>query len=74
MTTRGWGYWTEAKLDILSAYLPAFATASTKAGAVVYLDLFAGNESNQRRDTGDDIKGSAVRALESLPDHAGFPK
>jgi three-Cys-motif partner protein len=70
VTTRGWGYWTEAKLDILSAYLPAFATASTKAGAVVYLDLFAGNDSNQRRDTGNDIKGSAVRALDSLPDHA----
>lgn len=44
MTARGWGYWTEAKLDILSAYLPAFAAASTRAGTVVYLDLFAGND------------------------------
>lgn len=70
MSARGWGYWTEAKLDILSAYLPAFATASTKAGALVYLDLFAGNDANQRRDTGADIKGSAVRALDALPDHA----
>jgi three-Cys-motif partner protein len=67
MAPRGWGYWTEAKLDTLSAYLPAFATASTRAGSVVYLDLFAGNDSNQRRDTGTDIRGSAVRALEALP-------
>lgn len=72
MAARGWGYWTEAKLDILSAYLPAFASASVKAGTVVYLDLFAGNEENQRRDTGTDIKGSAVRALEALPPQAGL--
>lgn len=70
MATRGWGYWTEAKLEILSAYLPAFAKASTRAGSIVYLDLFAGNDRNQRRDTGADINGSAVRALDVLPDHA----
>ena len=70
MATRGWGYWTEAKLDILSAYLPAFAKASTRAGSIVYLDLFAGNDKNQRRDTGVDINGSAVRALDALPDRA----
>ncbi len=67
MAPRGWGYWTEAKLDILSAYLPAFTTASTRAGQTVYLDLFAGNESNERRDTGEDIKGSAIRSLETVP-------
>lgn len=70
MAQRGWGYWTEAKLDILSAYLPAFATASKKAGKTVYLDLFAGNEANQRRDTGQDLNGSAVRALATVPDLA----
>ena len=64
---RGWGYWTEAKLDILSAYLPAFTTASKAAGRTVYLDLFAGDASNHRRDTGADIKGSALRALEAFP-------
>jgi len=69
---RGWGFWTEAKLDILSAYLRAFATAGSKkaAGELVYLDLFAGNASNQRRDVERDIKGSAIRALEALPDYA----
>jgi len=69
---RGWGFWTEAKLDILSAYLRAFATAGSKKapGELVYLDLFAGNALNQRRDDERDIKGSAVRALEALPDYA----
>jgi three-Cys-motif partner protein len=67
MAPRGWGFWTEAKLDILSAYLPAFATASKRAGELVYLDLFAGNTSNERRDVGRDIKGSSIRALEALP-------
>lgn len=67
MARRGWGYWTEAKLEILSAYLPAFSTASKRAGKTVYLDLFAGNEANQRRDTGQDLSGSAVRALETAP-------
>ena len=72
MAPRGWGFWTEAKLDILSAYLSAFAIAGSRkaSGALVYLDLFAGNASNQRRDVERDIKGSSIRALESLPDYA----
>lgn len=72
MTARGWGFWTEAKLDILSAYLSAFAIAGRKKapGALVYLDPFAGNASNQRRDVERDIRGSVIRALESLPDYA----
>ena len=68
MAPRGWGYWTEAKLDILSSYLPAFTTASKSAESTVYLDLFAGNEANQRRDTGDDVDGSPVRALATTPE------
>lgn len=72
MAPLGWGFWTEAKLDILSAYLSAFAIAGSKkaSGALVYLDLFAGNASNQRRDVERDIKGSSLRALESLPEYA----
>lgn len=72
MAPRGWGFWTEAKLDILSAYLRAFATAGSKKaqGQLTYLDLFAGNASNQRRDTQQDIQGSSVRALEALPEYA----
>lgn len=68
MARRGWGYWTEAKLDILSAYLPAFTTASKSVGATTYLDLFAGHADNERRDTGADVKGSAIRALEVAPE------
>ena len=67
MARRGWGYWTEAKLDILSAYLPAFTTASKSVGYTTYLDLFAGHADNERRDTGVDVKGSAIRALEVMP-------
>ncbi len=70
MPPRGWGFWTEAKLDILSAYLPALATASKSVHELTYLDLFAGNASNQRRDVDRDIRGSAIRALEALPEHA----
>ena len=70
MAPRGWGFSTEAKLDILSAYLPAFAMACKRAGELVYLDLFAGNTSNERRDVDRDIKGSSVRALEALPPNA----
>lgn len=72
MPPRSWGFWTEAKLDILSAYLPALAAAGSKkaSGELVYLDMFAGNASNQRRDVDRDIRGSSIRALEALPDYA----
>ncbi len=70
MAPRGWGFWTEAKLDILSAYLPAFATASKSVSELTYLALFAGNASNQRRDVDRDIRGSGIRGFESLPWHA----
>jgi three-Cys-motif partner protein len=61
------GFWTESKLDMLSAYLPAFTTASKKARPTVYLDLFAGQEMNISRDTGKPIDGSLRRALEAVP-------
>src|SRR5215213_455314 len=68
MAERPWGFWTESKLDMLSAYLPAFTTASkNKASATVYLDLFAGQELNVGRHTGEPIKGSLRRALETVP-------
>jgi three-Cys-motif partner protein len=61
------GYWTEAKLDILRKYLAAFTTASQRAGAKVYLDLFAGSVRNRRPDTGADYAGSTALALRTLP-------
>ena len=66
---RTWGFWTLNKLDILSAYLPAFTTASSgKArGITVYLDLFAGTPEGTERDTGHPIASSALRALNATP-------
>jgi three-Cys-motif partner protein len=67
MAERPWGFWTESKLDMLSSYLPAFTTASKRARPTVYLDLFAGQDMNNSRDTGKPIDGSLRRALETLP-------
>ncbi|WP_214108068.1 three-Cys-motif partner protein TcmP [Acrocarpospora catenulata] len=65
---RDWGWWTEQKLDILSDYLAAFTTASTRAGTTVYLDLFAGQPENVSRErSGHIIRGSARRALDTSP-------
>lgn len=52
---------------MLSAYLPAFTTASTAAPTKVYLDLFAGQAVNVSRDTGKPIEGSMRRALQTSP-------
>lgn len=67
MAERPWGFWTESKLDMLSAYLLAFTTASKKAPSTVYLDLFAGQATNISRDTGNRIEGSLRRALRTEP-------
>jgi three-Cys-motif partner protein len=62
------GFWTEHKLDILSAYLNGFTSAAkNKASSTVYLDLFAGQAQNESRLTGLPIDGSAVRALRATP-------
>jgi three-Cys-motif partner protein len=52
---------------MLSAYLPAFTTASKKASSTVYLDLLAGQATNVSRDTGRPIEGSLLRALQTKP-------
>lgn len=52
---------------MLSAYLPAFTTASKRAASTVYLDLFAGQATNISRDTGRPIEGSLLRALQTNP-------
>jgi three-Cys-motif partner protein len=66
---RTWGFWTRNKLDILSAYLPAFTTASSRKarGTTVYLDLFAGTAEGVERDTGQPISNSVQRALNTTP-------
>lgn len=69
MAPRTWGYWTEAKLDILAEYLPRFTTAAkNKANSTtVYLDLFSGAPDNLARGTSRRIDGSARRALDCSP-------
>jgi len=67
MADRPWGFWTESKLDMLSAYLRAFNTASKKAGTTLYLDLFAGQDTNINKHTGLPIDGSLRRALNTDP-------
>jgi three-Cys-motif partner protein len=64
---RPWGFWTESKLDMLSAYLPAFTTACKRAPSTVYLDLFADQATNVSRDTGRPIEGSLLRAVQTTP-------
>jgi three-Cys-motif partner protein len=64
---RGWGPWTQIKLDALEDYLSAFTKASQSARGTVYLDLFAGAFSNKDRLTGAPIMGSPYRALSVAP-------
>jgi three-Cys-motif partner protein len=64
---RTWGYWTEQKLSMLAAYLPAFSTASQKSSRILYLDLFAGQDRNLSRTTGEPISGSPRVALDTTP-------
>ena len=67
MAARGWGPWTQIKLDALEDYLSAFTKASQRARGTVYLDLFAGAFSNKDRLTGAPIMGSPYRALSVTP-------
>jgi three-Cys-motif partner protein len=64
---RTWGYWTEQKLSILADYLPAFTTASQSSRKTLYLDLFAGEDRNLSRTTGNPINGSPRVALNTMP-------
>lgn len=62
---RSWGFWTEAKLEILRSYLPAFLQASKgRASEFVYLDAFAGQGHGINRLTGEQFPGSARIALD----------
>jgi three-Cys-motif partner protein len=69
VVARTWGFWTRSKLDILSAYLPAFTRASSRKarGTTVYLDLFAGTPEGTERVTGEPIPSSVERALNTVP-------
>src|SRR4051812_21283480 len=65
--SRTWGYWTEAKLQVLAEYLPKFTAAANSVGTCVYVDLFSGDVDNLARDSGNVIAGSPRLALDCNP-------
>lgn len=72
MRPRTWGYWSQAKLQILQRYLPAFLQASSnirrdRDGVLqaVYIDAFAGLGRGIDRLTGQEFNGSARIAAEA---------
>ncbi len=65
---RRFGFWTSVKLEVLSEYLQKFTTASyKKADERIYIDAFAGEGVYEDRLTGQEMLGSARRALEVDP-------
>jgi three-Cys-motif partner protein len=70
---RSWGYWTRAKLEMLSDYLAGFASASKGQSERIYLDAFAGEGTGLDRLTGEQFPGSARIALDA-GEGAGFTK
>lgn len=73
VTPRAWGYWTQAKLQMLADYLAGFATASKGQSERIYLDAFAGEGTGVNRLTGEEFPGSARIAL-NAGDRAGFTR
>lgn len=70
---RSWGFWTQAKLEMLAEYLSGFATASKGQAERVYLDAFAGQGQGRDRLTGEEFRGSAQIALDA-GDAASFTR
>lgn len=62
---RVWGFWTQAKLQMLAEYLGGFAQASKGQAERVYLDAFAGEGHGLDRMTGEKFDGSARIALDA---------
>jgi len=70
---RAWGFWTQAKLQMLRDYLGGFAQASKGQVERVYLDAFAGEGRGLDRVTGEEFDGSALIALDA-GEGAGFTR
>jgi hypothetical protein len=48
---KGWAWWSEAKLQVLTDYLQGFTRAVRgRSPQAICLDLFAGSFENDRRD------------------------
>ncbi len=57
------GDWTRDKLKILSLYLPAYLSATSRALERIYVDAFAGPGKNVLRHSREEIDGSPLIAL-----------
>ena len=66
---KGWDWWSEAKLQVLTDYLEGFTRAVRgKSSEAIYLDLFAGSYENDRRYGTGTFPGSAQVALNTQPE------
>lgn len=66
---KGWDWWSEAKLQVLADYLPAFTrVVRSRSTEAIYLDLFAGSFENDRRHGTGTFPGSAQIALSAEPE------
>jgi three-Cys-motif partner protein len=65
---KGWDWWSEAKLQVLSDYLRGFTRAVRgRSNEAICLDLFAGSYENDRRHGPGTFPGSAQIALATDP-------
>lgn len=65
---KGWDWWSEAKLQVLSDYMNGFTRAVRgKSTEAICLDLFAGSFDNERRHGTGTFPGSSQIALTAEP-------
>ncbi len=66
---KGWDWWSEAKLQVLTDYLQGFTRAVRgRSGGAICLDLFAGSFKNDRRHDVGAFAGSSQIALNTQPE------
>jgi three-Cys-motif partner protein len=66
---KGWDWWSEAKLELLTHYLQGFARAVRgRSNEAICLDLFAGSFENDRRHGTGKFPGSPQIALNTQPE------
>lgn len=69
MAHRGWDWWSEVKLRLLADYLRSFTRAVRgRSREAIFLDLFAGTFTNDRRHGKGTFPGSTQTALETRPE------
>ena len=64
------GYWSELKLEIVRKYAAAYSTILSKQAFIrghLYVDAFAGAGTHISKETGEEISGSPIIALQMNP-------